>query len=264
MILNPQNQFDGVLLLTWAFFVFFGCLVYWLRREDKREGYPMVDVSPVDRPIEGFPEVPPPKTYRRLFRDPTQMPHDYGASKVAAERLLRFPGAPLVPIGNPLLAEVGPGAYPLREDEPLLAHGEPQVQPLRIARAWSVAKHSSDPRGLPVYDGRQVQVGVVEDLWVDRAVKILRYLEVRLINPSARGQRILLPVYHADINARRGFIRVRSLLAPQFADVPVLADPDQITAREEDRINAFYAGGELFSRGTFGGLPLPPAQGRLS
>lgn len=251
------TQFDTTLVLTWAFFILFGALIYWLRREDKREGYPMVDISPVGVPIEGFPEMPEVKEYTRLWKDgTTTMPHHYGSSRVRAERLLGFPGAPLVPIGNPLLAEVGPGAYPLREDEPLLSYGKPQVVPLRVAEDWSVAKGEGDPRGLPVLDSRFAPVGAVTELWVDKGVKILRYFEVTLSIPQAPGRRVLVPIYYTDVNTRRGRVRVRSLLAYQFADVPGIASPDQITAREEDRINAFYSAGLIFSRGMDGGLPL--------
>lgn len=259
-MIGALSQFDGALLLTWAFFIFFGGLVFWLRREDKREGYPMVDISTTGRRlVEGFPEPPPPKTYTRMWRPPTQMPHHYEDAPVRAERLLRDPGAPLVPIGNPMLAEVGPGAFPLREDAPLLSHGHPQVVPLRVAKDWSVANGDTDPRGFPVYDGRHVLAGTVTELWVDRGVKILRYLELTLTLPQAANRRVLLPIYYADISLRRRWVRVRALLAYQFADVPSLASADQITAREEDRVNAYYASGLLFSRGNDAGLPAPGA-----
>ena len=252
------TQFDTALLLIWAFFIFFGGLVYYLRREDKREGYPMVDISPRGVPIQGFPEMPEVKLYKRLWKDgTTAMPHHYPPSPVRAGRLLGFPGAPLVPIGNPLLAEVGPGAYPQREDEPLLSLGSPQVVPLRKATDWSVAEGEGDPRHLPVLDSRSAHVGTVTDLWVDRGVKILRYFEVTLTIPEAPGRRVLVPIYYTDVNVRRGRVRVRSLLAYQFTDVPGIADPDEITGREEDRLNAYYAAGLVFSRGMAGGLPLP-------
>lgn len=248
---------DAVQLLVAAFFVFFLGLVGWLRREDKREGYPMVDRRPVRGPIEGFPPAPPPKPYQLLDGDVTQMPHDYGSSRARGERLLRFEGAPLVPVGDPMLAELGPGAFPLRRDEPLMAQGEPQLMPLRLARDWHVARGDTDPRGLAVYDQRHRAVGLVADLWVDRGVKILRYLEVALDLPGSAGRRVLLPIYYADISGRRRWVRVRALLAPQFLTVPALADQDRITAREEDRVNAYYASGALFSRGAPGGLTAP-------
>jgi len=248
---------DGEQILVAAFFVFFAYLVYYLRREDKREGYPLVDISPVGTVSEGFPGTPEPKVYALLDGGTTQMPHDEAPSRMLGRPLMRFPGAPLVPLGDPLLAEIGPGAYPLRKDEPMLSMGTPQLQPLRIAQEWRVTERETDPRGMPVVDGHEAEVGVVRDLWVDRGSKILRYLEVELTLPEAEGRRILLPIFYADVGRRRARVRVRVLMAHQFAQVPGLASPDQITAREEDRLNAFYAGGELFSRGLAGGLPVP-------
>jgi photosynthetic reaction center H subunit len=65
---------------------------------------------------------------------------------------------------------------------------------------------------------------------------------------------VLLPIYHADINSRRRTIRVSAIMAHQFAGVPGHAHEDAITAREEDRLNAYYAAGLLYSRGREGGL----------
>jgi photosynthetic reaction center H subunit len=206
---------------------------------------------------EGFPATPEPKIYTLLDGGTTQMPHDEAPSRMMGQQLMRFAGAPLVPLGDPLLAEIGPGAYPMRKDEPMLNMGTPQVQPLRVASEWHVPEKETDPRGMIVVDGHYAEVGVVRDLWVDRGIKILRYLEVELTMPEAEGRRILLPIFYADVSRRRARVRVRALMAHQFVLVPGLASMDQITAREEDRVNAFYAGGQMFSRGLAGGLPLP-------
>ncbi len=248
------SDLDGVQFLLVAFFIGFFYLIYYLRREDKREGYPLRDISPTNEPIEGFPEMPPVKTYRKLQGGETQMPHRYEPSRVRARRILRFPGAPLVPVGEAMQAEVGPGAYPMREDEPLVSYRMPQLVPLRHAPEWKVVQGDPDPRGMPVYDPRHTRVGIVVDLWADRGVKILRYLEVELL-PELGGRHVLMPVYHADFYPRAGWIRAVSLLAPDFANVPALANPDEITAREEDRINAYFASGYMFSREGFGSMP---------
>ena len=53
---------DLTTLVLYAFWIFFAGLIYYLRREDKREGYPLAS----DRrnvPVQGFPAVPPKKTY---------------------------------------------------------------------------------------------------------------------------------------------------------------------------------------------------------
>ena len=40
---------------------------------------------------------------------------------------------------------------------------------------------------------------------------------------------------------------VKSIRSDQFAQVPGLSNPDQVTLQEEDRISAFYGGGHLYA-----------------
>ena len=55
---------DAAALSLYLFFAFFAGLVYYLQREGKREGFPMIGELP-DRPafatMHGFPESPPPR-----------------------------------------------------------------------------------------------------------------------------------------------------------------------------------------------------------
>lgn len=55
-----MQYIDGAQIVLWAFWFFFFGLVVYLRREDKREGYPLE--SP-QGPREGWPPVPEKKTY---------------------------------------------------------------------------------------------------------------------------------------------------------------------------------------------------------
>jgi photosynthetic reaction center H subunit len=64
-----MSNIDGAQIAIWAFWLFFAGLVIYIRREDKREGYPLE--SP-QGPREGWPKPPDPKTY--IHRD-----HDGGA-----------------------------------------------------------------------------------------------------------------------------------------------------------------------------------------
>jgi photosynthetic reaction center H subunit len=255
---------DTAQVVFTGFCIFFIGLVVYLRREDKREGYPLVDPTRAV-PLDEF--VPKPKVYSLLEGGFTQMPHREASSRVEGEPIYRFPNAPMVPLGDPLLAEIGPGAYPLRKDTPMMmGPDEVQVLPLRAAAGWDVAAGDADPRGMLVHDGRNEPVGVVRDLWVDRSVKILRYLEVELdaaLTGPTPSRRALLPIYHADIRSRRRVVRVRSLIGRQFVHIPLLAVPDRITAREEDRINAFFAGALRYGRGREGGLPAYALPARL-
>ena len=54
-----------------------------------------------------------------------------------------------------------------------------------------------------------------------------------------------MPLARVDAAARR--VVVESITGAQFAGVPLRANPDQVTLREEDRIAAYYAGGKLFA-----------------
>ena len=239
------GDIDIAQLVVVAFVLFFFGLVYHLRQEDKREGYPMVD--PADgSPSVGFPPLPKPKTF--LLKDGTTVmaPHLERERDLAARRLFPVPGAPITPIGDPLADGVGPAAFVLRREKPL-EHGSEgvQVAPLRTLSGWSPAAGDPDPRGMTVLGADGATAGVVRDLWIDRSVKILRYLEVQL-EGEPRPRRVLLPLHYTDIKRRRGVIRSNAVRAAQFTAAPRLADPDVITAREEDQINAFYAGGRFF------------------
>lgn len=237
------NYVDVAQIAWWAFFGFFIGLVLYLRREDQREGYPKHNLGLP--PLAGPPILPPPRTYLRQDGSTTEAPHHDPDPPVRAEPLFRFPGGPLMPVGNKLTAAVGPGTYAMRRDEPFRMTDEtPQVQPLRVAAGWSVMAGETDPRGMPVLDIRFRPVGVVRDLWVDRGVKVLRYFEVELDQEEGVG-RILLPIHHCVIDERKRRIRVLALHHGQFADVPRLKSSDQITAREEDQINGYYAGGRF-------------------
>jgi photosynthetic reaction center H subunit len=44
-----------------------------------------------------------------------------------------------------------------------------------------------------------------------------------------------------------GSVRVKSIRGDQFKQVPRLANPDQVTLQEEDKISAFYGGGTLYA-----------------
>ena len=79
------------------------------------------------------------------------------------------------------------------------------------------------------------------DLWVDRAEPMFRYAELDI-----SGKRVLLPMTMARVS-KAGEVNVRSIRSDQFQQVPALANPDQITLQEEDKIVAFYGGGTLYA-----------------
>jgi photosynthetic reaction center H subunit len=61
------GRIDFAQLVLYAFWIFFAGLIWYLRREDKREGYPLVS----DRrnvTVQGWPAIPAPR--RRLHAHP--------------------------------------------------------------------------------------------------------------------------------------------------------------------------------------------------
>ena len=239
------HSIDLAQIVLYGFWIFFAGLIYYLHRENKREGYPLVPDGRGGRAvIEGFPGVPEPKTY--LLRDgrTLQAPPGGGADPepLQAERTHPYPGSPLQPLGNPLLAGVGPGAYAQREDTPdETLDGMPRIVPLRTVTGFDVSERDIDPRGLPVRGADRAIGGTVVDLWVDRSDTLFRYFELEL--PS--GKQVLLPVNFAKVVHHE--VRVSALLGGQFADVPATRDPGQITRLEEDRVTAYYGAGTLYA-----------------
>jgi photosynthetic reaction center H subunit len=160
-----------------------------------------------------------------------------------AEPSHRWTGAPMVPTGNPMLDGVGPGAYADRADVPDMTYdGHIKIVPLRVAAQYDVSSKDRDPRGLPVIGDDGAVAGTVRELWVDKSEHMFRYMEVELVGGA---RTVMLPMGWARV--RRDEVKVHSILSHQFALVPALRNPDQITFLEEEKIMAFYGGGTLYA-----------------
>lgn len=242
------GDIDVAQLLVTAFVIFFFGLVLYLRREDKREGYPLVDPAGGSGG-EGFPSMPPLKTFLLPQGGAVASPHPDVQAPLEAVRAFPFPGSPLDPTGDPLADGVGPAAWAMRRPEPLwFAPGVTQLAPLRALDGWALARGDLDLRGLPVIDAWGVTAGMVRDLWIDRGVKIVRYLEVETQGDPGGG-RALLPIHHTDLRRIQARVALGGgLRAAQVAQAPRPAEPDRISAREEDQLCAFYAGARFFDR----------------
>lgn len=240
------SYIDVAQIALYAFWIFFAGLIYYLHREDKREGYPLESDRSPHVKVQGWPSVPGPKTF--LLRDGRVV--SAPNFRVSPQTLGGAPslshlGAPLEPTGDPMLAAVGPGSYSDRADiEDTTVEGMPRIVPLRAAPSFEVSVHDRDPRGLPVIGADGVVAGTVRELWVDRAEVLFRYLEVEV--PTPNGSRlVLLPVNFARIGDLR--VKVQSILANQFAQVPATRNPDTVTLLEEDKIMGYYGGGVLYA-----------------
>ncbi|MES2978348.1 MAG: photosynthetic reaction center subunit H [Pseudomonadota bacterium] len=233
---------DVAQLVLYAFWAFFAGLIYYLLRENHREGYPMDPGRENGPRSEGWPSVTP-KVYHLadgsevLSPDLARRDGTYSAAPRHG-----WNGAPIEPEGNPLLAGVGPGAWAQRSDKPdMTFDGDIKIVPLRVSPEHGVAVRDIDPRGLPVFGADGELAGTVADLWVDRSEILFRYVEVAL----ASGRTVLLPWNFASVS--RAGVRVKAILAAQFADVPALAQPESVSRLEEEKIMAYFGAGSLYA-----------------
>lgn len=238
------GHLDVAQIVIWAFWFFFAGLCWYLRQEDRREGYPLE--SPTDGLGErGFLFIPDPKTFRLSDGTSIKAPTYLGDSRpINATAVESWPGAPLEPIGNPLLAGVGPGSFAVRPDFPYQSvEGHDLIVPTRVATNYAVAIEGSNPIGFAVLGADRKAAGVVKDVWVDRGESVLRYYEIGL----DAGGSVLAPVLFADVDGTARVVRIKALTSAQLADVPALRSPDSITLQEEDRVTAYYGAGTLYS-----------------
>jgi photosynthetic reaction center H subunit len=243
------GYFDVAQIALYVFWIFFAGLIFYLHREDKREGYPLEsDRSGGRIKVQGFPAIPKPKIYRAHDGQVTVSPREeHDPRTIMAKPSAPFPGAPLIPTGNPMLDAVGPASYALRATHPdTMLNGDAMIVPLRIDPTFSVSLKDFDPRGMQVYGADKALGGVVKDIWVDRAEPQIRYLEVETLN----ARRVLLPIFYTRFNKRLRQVKVKSILGSQFATVPANASPNQVTRREEDQIMAYFASGHLYATST--------------
>jgi len=235
---------DVAQLALYLFWLFFFSLVWYLHRESKREGYPLVDSHNPDYEGGTLWGIPDPKTYTLPHGQGTRtMPRADTQYDLAAEQIVPGPGFPIEPTGDPMKDGVGPAAWAIRPDTPDLTHdeGSPRIIPLRVATDWNVESRDPDPRGRPIYGTDGEQGGTVTDLWVDMSEPCVRYLEI-----DAGGNRVLIPMTMARVR-RNGDVVAKSVCGRHFADAPSTANPDFVTLQEEDRISAYYGGGYLYA-----------------
>ena len=241
---------DVAQLVLYAFWIFFAGLIIYLRREDKREGYPLESDRTERAPrvaVQGFPMMPEPKTFLLNHGEGTvSVPNGkVDRRPIAARPMQGYPGSPLEPTGNPMLAGVGPGSWAERDDVPdMTFEGVPKIAPLRVAKEFFVPSADPNPIGMRVLGADGREAGVVHDIWIDRSEPQVRYLEL-IVAESDRH--VLLPIVFAKVNGLVRHVFVRAILSTQFADVPVLANPDRVTRLEEDKISAYYGGGTLYA-----------------
>ncbi|SMX31767.1 photosynthetic reaction center subunit H [Maliponia aquimaris] len=241
------GNFDLASLTLWLFWVFFALLIFYIQRENMREGYPLVDEHGKAAANQGPFPVPEDKTFllphgRGELTVPSGQAPDRPDSSLALARTNAANGFPFDPTGNPLVDGVGPASWAPRRDEAELdAHGHPKIRPMASLDGFIHAS-GRDPRGLPVISGDGEVMGMVTDMWVDVPEQMVRYLEYKL---DSDGTTRLVPMTMARIWGPK--VIVKSIYAHQFAEVPTIASTAQITKLEEDKVSGYYGGGYLYA-----------------
>jgi photosynthetic reaction center H subunit len=253
MMTSGQGHYiDFAQITLYAFWAFFAGLILYLRREDKREGYPLVSelLGQSDIAVaEGFPDVPAPKMFRLYHGGVSYAPRPETPSiPLGARSAGLFPGSPLEPTGNPLVDGLGPASWANRMDEPdLTIDGLYKIVPLRDGVQYYLHPSSPDPRGWRVTAADRLSPGIISDIWLDEIEEAVRYLEVALTLPGFEGQHVLVP--HSFVRFRKQMreVFVSSILSHQFADVPRLRSDAFVTRLEEDKLVGYFGGGSLLA-----------------
>ncbi len=241
------GNIDVALLTFYAFVLFFIGLVIYLNRESRREGFPLEDdiTGRLDTPALFLDAAP--KTFHLPFGRGTRSTADYAREAVDLPATReRFPGSPLRPTGNPLTNGIGPAAFANRQKVPDLdIEGHARIVPLSSIDTLWIDGQDADPRGMPVLGLDGKVGGIVTDIWVDRAERIIRYLEVAV--DGVAGQHVLVPMTMSTVEKRRGRIVCDALNGAQFAGAPLAPTTGTITFYEEERAQAYFGGGYLYA-----------------
>ena len=192
----------------------------YLRREDHREGYPMEEDSGEVGRASLF--RPRDKSFilahgLGLVYKPGK--REYEVPNPAARRVSPYAGAPIEPTGNPLVDGVGPASW---VQPPRCPRHDVGGQRPRSCR-WSTATASRSrgrtarPIGMPVFGCDDRMAGVCTNVWVDQSERLIRYFEVRTMGDAGARASVTVPMAMAQVNQRRGTIKVDAVRADQFA-----------------------------------------------
>jgi photosynthetic reaction center H subunit len=248
MSTSLTSSIDVAQVVLYGFWVFFFGLIYWLRLEDRREGYPLESDNPRRIGRDDQVLIPKPKVFKLPEGGEYAAP-DFkrDVREFPIERTANAAGAASQPLGDPMLSGVGPASYAKRHDVPELTRdGRDQVVPMRVDPEVAVFA-GPDPRGWQVVGGDGKVAGTIKDIWVDRADVLVRYLEVELSQDSGGTGSRLIPMPMLQLRRDSKRVEVSAILGKHFAQVPSLKNADRVTVMEEELVSAFYAGGRLYA-----------------
>ena len=225
------NEIDVAQLVLYAFWVFFAGLIFYLRMEDRREGYPLeseVTGEPIDPGAIYGPSL-------KVFKLPDGSTLDTmrpDTRPLALKPMEVFSGGASEPTGDPMIDGVGAAAWVERRDVvDRTGEGEPRIVPMRLLPDYSVAEQDIDPRGLPVIACDGEVAATVKDIWLDRGECFIRYLELELPQekqaaPSPAPAVAEAPTAQAPVaDAPMGETAPTGEATPMGGDAPVAPAP---------------------------------------
>ena len=233
---------DLAQVVLYLFSAFLAGFIIYLHRENKREGYPLENERSGPITVQGWPSVPAPKEY--LLADgstvyaPRAEPND---SARQGTPIGPWPGAPLEPDGDPMIAGVGPGAYAERQDIPdATVHGTPKIVPLRAAEFWHLEERDH-PVGMTVIGADGASGGVVRMYGSIRRNISSATSKSKPTRRATSAMSCFPPHLPAFPDQRERTSEVDP--GRQFASVPAHKKPDMVTRLEEEKIFGFYGAG---------------------
>lgn len=240
------GNFDLASAAIWGFWIFFAILIYYIQRENMREGYPLENDDGSKTTALGW-SLPKDKTFKlRDGRGEVTVPSGQNPerSDIAIAQSSVAGGSPFVPTGDPMVDGVGPASWAPRRDVPELdAHGHAKIKPMSMLEDFRISA-GRDPRGKAVVGGDGEVAGRCIDMWIDVPEQMVRYLTVDL-NPEGSGNTRLIPMNMALIMEDR--VRVQSLHAHNWSGVPGIKSSDQVTLLEEEKVMAYFGGGAMYA-----------------
>ncbi|MEL7470258.1 MAG: photosynthetic reaction center subunit H [Pseudomonadota bacterium] len=239
------GYFDFAQLSLYLFWLFFAGLIIYLQRENMREGYPLENDDGTPAGNGGPFPLPSQKTFKLPHNlGEVSVPNDHPVDDrpIALQQMPMSAGSPFEPTGDPMMDGVGPASWCMRADVPEYdGHGHAKIKPMRLLEDFSVVSWH-DCRGLPVVSHDKQVIGRISDLWVDVPEQLVRYLEIEL---SDDGGKRLAPIQLVKITSDR--VKVHSLYAQHFPNIPQTASDGQVTKLEEEKICGYWCGGKLYA-----------------
>jgi len=239
------DNIDFAQIVLYAFWIFFAGVVFYIRREDRREGFPLETVHPRKVLNENNPLIPTPKRFA-LPDGGEYLAPSFERDEREIEATQDLPTTPYDPISDGMGSNVGSATYAERDDHPEKTYdGHNAIVPMRVAEDYSVTA-GADPRGWEVVAIDDEVVGTVKDIWVDRPEMQARYIEVELAD-GEEGETRLMPMTMGVVEPEAEIYRLEAMTSEQFPAIPKVAEADEITVSEEEMICAYFAGGRRYA-----------------